>query len=197
MKGVIKIVDPSLDVQDICHEIKSFDPWEASMSLNTVEPYWPKGSIFVSVVDPGVGTKRLASGLITFEQVGEKYPVEEVVICEEYEKKPVLGQCSASGFIQSGLKHFGGIQVNITNEEWKQCGFQLGDMVHTVIMHNGEMVFEKDILYHEAFGCVEKSEPILYCGSSRYLCLDCNMDNFMGIYGIESGKEWEIAFTKV
>ena len=36
MKGVIKIVDPSLDVQDICHEIKSFDPWEASMSLNTV-----------------------------------------------------------------------------------------------------------------------------------------------------------------
>ena len=35
MKGVIKIVDPSLDVQDICHEIKSFDPWEASMSLNT------------------------------------------------------------------------------------------------------------------------------------------------------------------
>ncbi len=140
---------------------------------------------------------RLASGLITFEQVGDKYPVEEVVICEEYEKKPVLGQCSASGFIQSGLKHFGGIQVNITNEEWKQCGFQLGDMVHTVIMHNGEMVFEKDILYHEAFGCVEKSEPILYCGSSRYLCLDCNMDNFMGIYGIESGKEWEIAFTKV
>lgn len=260
MKGVIKIVDPSLDVQDICHEIKSFDPWEASMSLNTVEPYWPKGSIFVSVVDPGVGTKRkacvalladgnyvvtpdngtlthlfhrvgvkeireidekvnrykaqeevsvfhgrdifaycaarLASGLITFEQVGEKYPVEEVVICEEYEKKPVLGQCSASGFIQSGLKHFGGIQVNITNEEWKQCGFQLGDVVHTVIRHNGEMVFEKDILYHEAFGCVEKSEPILYCGSSRYLCLDCNMDNFMGIYGIESGKEWEIAFTK-
>ena len=61
MKGVMKIVDPTLQIEDITHDIKNFSPWEASMSLNTVEPYWPKGTVFVSVVDPGVGTSRKAS----------------------------------------------------------------------------------------------------------------------------------------
>ncbi|MBR1758717.1 MAG: SAM-dependent chlorinase/fluorinase [Lachnospiraceae bacterium] len=61
MKGVIKIVDPTLEIYDLCHEIKNFDPWEASLSLDATEPYWPKGTVIVSVVDPGVGTSRRAS----------------------------------------------------------------------------------------------------------------------------------------
>ena len=60
MKGVMKIVDPSLEIIDLCHDIKQFDPWEASLSLEAAEPYWPKGTIFVSVIDPGVGTSRRA-----------------------------------------------------------------------------------------------------------------------------------------
>ena len=39
MKGVIKIVDRELEIYDLCHDIKAFDPWEASLSLNTCEPY--------------------------------------------------------------------------------------------------------------------------------------------------------------
>ena len=35
MKGVIKITDPELEIYDLCHEIKSFDPCGASLSLNT------------------------------------------------------------------------------------------------------------------------------------------------------------------
>ena len=58
MKGVMKQVDPELEIVDQCHDIKTFDPWEASLSLQATEPYWPKGTIFVSVVDPGVGTAR-------------------------------------------------------------------------------------------------------------------------------------------
>ncbi len=61
MKGVMKQVDPELDLVDLCHEIRNFDPWEASLSLATVEPYWAPGTVFVSVVDPGVGTNRRAS----------------------------------------------------------------------------------------------------------------------------------------
>ena len=30
MKGVIKIVDRELEIYDLCHDIKAFDPWEAS-----------------------------------------------------------------------------------------------------------------------------------------------------------------------
>jgi len=58
MKGVILSVDPSLQVFDITHEIPQYNIWEAAYRLNQAAPYWPKGTVFVSVVDPGVGTER-------------------------------------------------------------------------------------------------------------------------------------------
>ena len=64
MKGVIKCVDPELEIFDLTHDIKKFDPFEASLSLVTTEPYWPKGTIFVSVVDPTVGSERKASAAL-------------------------------------------------------------------------------------------------------------------------------------
>lgn len=58
MKGVALSVDPSLRLYDITHEIPAYNIWEAAYRLNQAAPYWPKGTVFVSVVDPGVGTER-------------------------------------------------------------------------------------------------------------------------------------------
>jgi len=58
MKGVALSVDPSLQLFDISHEIPTYNIWEAAYRLNQAAPYWPKGTVFVSVVDPGVGTDR-------------------------------------------------------------------------------------------------------------------------------------------
>lgn len=58
MKGVIYNVDKSLIVSDLTHEIPPYHIWEASYRLGQVTPFWPKGTVFVSVVDPGVGTNR-------------------------------------------------------------------------------------------------------------------------------------------
>src|SRR6185436_10057495 len=58
MKGVILSVDPSLQVFDITHEIPQYNIWEAAYRLNQAAPFWPEGTVFVSVVDPGVGTDR-------------------------------------------------------------------------------------------------------------------------------------------
>lgn len=60
MKGVIKTIDPSLEIIDLTHEIPQFDIWSASFRLYQVIHFWPKGTIFVSVVDPGVGSSRKA-----------------------------------------------------------------------------------------------------------------------------------------
>ena len=58
MKGVALSVDPSLELYDLTHEIPVFNIWEAAYRLNQAASYWPKGTVFVSVVDPGVGTDR-------------------------------------------------------------------------------------------------------------------------------------------
>lgn len=60
MKGVIKTVDPELDIVDLCHDVPKFNTFVASYYIRQVSPYWPAKTIIVSVVDPGVGTKRRA-----------------------------------------------------------------------------------------------------------------------------------------
>ncbi len=58
MKGVAYSVSADLVVHDLTHEIPVFNIWEASLRLMQTAQYWPAGTVFVSVVDPGVGTKR-------------------------------------------------------------------------------------------------------------------------------------------
>jgi S-adenosylmethionine hydrolase len=58
MKGVAMGVSPDLRLFDLTHEIPAYNIWEAAYRLQQTVPYWPAGTVFVSVVDPGVGTER-------------------------------------------------------------------------------------------------------------------------------------------
>lgn len=58
MKGVAFGVDHNLKIFDLTHEIPPYNIWEGAYRLYQTASYWPQGSVFVSVVDPGVGTDR-------------------------------------------------------------------------------------------------------------------------------------------
>jgi S-adenosylmethionine hydrolase len=58
MYGVAYGVDPQLLISNLTHEITPYDIWEASYRLIQTVSYWPEGTVFVSVVDPGVGSAR-------------------------------------------------------------------------------------------------------------------------------------------
>ncbi|MCQ2617914.1 S-adenosyl-l-methionine hydroxide adenosyltransferase family protein [Helicobacter pylori] len=58
MKGVAFSVNSNLKIFDLTHEIPPYNIWEGAYRLYQTASYWPQGSVFVSVVDPGVGTKR-------------------------------------------------------------------------------------------------------------------------------------------
>ncbi|MES1161011.1 MAG: SAM-dependent chlorinase/fluorinase, partial [Bacteroidota bacterium] len=58
MKGVAIGVSPDLKLFDLTHEIPAYNIWEGAYRLRQTVPYWPAGTVFVSVVDPGVGTER-------------------------------------------------------------------------------------------------------------------------------------------
>lgn len=58
MYGIAAQVDPMLKMYDLTHNIPQFDTWEASYSLYQTCHAWPKETVFVSVVDPGVGSNR-------------------------------------------------------------------------------------------------------------------------------------------
>jgi hypothetical protein len=58
MKGVAMGVSADLKLFDLTHEIPAYNIWEGAYRLEQTVPYWPSGTVFVSVVDPGVGTTR-------------------------------------------------------------------------------------------------------------------------------------------
>lgn len=58
MYGVAYCVSPELKIHDLTHDITPYSIWEASYRLIQTISYWPEDTVFVSVVDPGVGTDR-------------------------------------------------------------------------------------------------------------------------------------------
>lgn len=58
MKGVIAGIAPERTVIDLCHEVPPGDVAAAALMLEAAGPYFPPGSVFCCVVDPGVGTER-------------------------------------------------------------------------------------------------------------------------------------------
>lgn len=65
MIGVALSVDDTIRVFDLSHSITPFNIYEASYRLFQSLQYWPKGSVFVSVVDPGVGSDRSSVAVLT------------------------------------------------------------------------------------------------------------------------------------
>lgn len=107
MYGVMYSVDPNLDIFDLTHFITPYDIWEGSLVLEETALYWPKDTVFVSVVDPGVGTDRKSvvlktktgqyfvtpdNGALTF--VADKYGIDEVREIDEAENRRADSEAS-------------------------------------------------------------------------------------------------------
>src|SRR5580700_9165194 len=59
-KAVILGIVPDVRIMDITHQVTPYSIEEASRFLAGVTPYYPSGTVFLVVVDPGVGTSRKA-----------------------------------------------------------------------------------------------------------------------------------------
>lgn len=69
MKGVLAS-RTAAPVHDLSHEIAPYDILGAAWFLSAIVRYWPAGTIFVCVVDPGVGTER---NIVALESEGRVF----------------------------------------------------------------------------------------------------------------------------
>jgi len=65
IKGAAYRVNPLARIESITHDIAPFDIWEGAVTLALAAKEFPPGTVFVAVVDPGVGTARKAIALRT------------------------------------------------------------------------------------------------------------------------------------
>ena len=60
MKGAILTINPNANIVDITHCVEKFNIRMGAFMLASAAPYFPKGTVHLAVVDPGVGTERRA-----------------------------------------------------------------------------------------------------------------------------------------
>ena len=261
MKGVCKQVDASLECVDSTHTIEKFNVLEASQQLNYVEPFWPKGTVFVSVVDPGVGTPRkasvallkdgnyvvtpdngtlthmyynigieaireidetknryqgtesvsvfhgrdlfaytaakLASGQITFEEVGESYSLDDIILLDyEYLKADVKNE-DIQGIVSNVSDPFGSIVFNVLTEDFNRVGYHEGDYIHVVLENEQGVYFDETVPYAKSFGFVDIGQPVIFNSSSNYISIGLNQGSFKDVYQVKAGLQWKVQFHKV
>ena len=95
MKGVILNINPQCTLVDMTHEVRPHDIEEGAFILANTYSYFPKGTIHLSVVDPGVGGTRKPILLVTqnyyfigpdnglFTFVAQREKVKQVVVLTE------------------------------------------------------------------------------------------------------------------
>ena len=137
---------------------------------------------------------KLASGKITFEEVGPAYDVSEIVIVDT----PDAYICDGTiyGFNKTCNANFGINVSNIPVAMLAEIGVELGEMVHLTVSHNGNVHFDEDVLYHRSFGYVAPGEPICYNAEGMLLGFALNLENFMERYGTQPGPDWIVTVKK-
>jgi S-adenosylmethionine hydrolase len=58
LKGVILSIAPSASIVDVTHDIEPHNVLHAAFVLRQIWPWYPRGTIHLAVVDPGVGSDR-------------------------------------------------------------------------------------------------------------------------------------------
>jgi S-adenosylmethionine hydrolase len=258
MYGVVKSVDRELEIMDGSHEIPRYDIWSASYRLYQSMSFWPQDTIFVSVVDPGVGTPRracvartmdgylvvtpdngslthlarwvgirsvreidpstnrlrgknteevsvfhgrdlfafcaarLASGILAYEQVGLEYPVSEIVVFPIQEPSLIHGK--VVGLFEIGDPNFGNLWTNIPMSMFTQAGFKYGDRLNLTILHKGGIVLNKNVLFHQSFGFVQKGDLIIYNNEIMKVAVAICQGDLCERYHLDYGPDWQVEF---
>ncbi len=138
---------------------------------------------------------KLASGGITFEQVGNLLDPSAVVELD-------LGVVeTGQGFVKGSIDildvRFGSLWTNIPRNSFIAAGFKHGERVEVIIRNGSTLAYNNRITYGRSFADVYVSEQIIYVNSVYNMAVAINQGNFSKAYNIGTGKHWTIEFRKV
>lgn len=141
----------------------------------------------------GYTAARLASGKISFDQVGPKY--DGALVKLNYERA-YIKDGKLHGTIAILDPQYGNLWTNINSDIAKQFGLTLGNKYTVKIYNEKSKVYQGSIAYENTFGEVAKSESVIYFNSLMDLAIGTNQQNFADKYNVAAGPEWHIEIEK-
>ena len=104
LKGVL-VSRCDARIEDLSHDVPPFDVWAGAWFLRAVVPYWPAGTIFVVVIDPGVGTSRR---ILAVERDGRTFLAPDNGILSLVAAPPAVSVENEAFFLADGSMTFHG-----------------------------------------------------------------------------------------
>ncbi|MGI9504574.1 MAG: SAM hydrolase/SAM-dependent halogenase family protein [Geminicoccaceae bacterium] len=136
---------------------------------------------------------RLASGQITFEQVGGALPPEVTKL--DYQQSEFTGDALV-GTVPILDIQYGNVWTNIDRDTFGEMGVEKGETLDVTITNEGETIYEGSFPYVSTFGDVPQGDPLAYLNSVNNLSFAINWGNFAETHGVSSGAEWRVAITR-
>ena len=142
----------------------------------------------------GYCAARLASGIITWEQVGPLYPAEEIRRFDLPE--PEVLEDGIEGIFEICDPNFGNLWTNIPLETFLRCGFREGEKVKTAVFYRGEKVLEGEFPYFDAFGKAPEHSIMIYNNEVNKMALAQVVDNLMVNCKLGFGPDYKVTFSR-
>jgi S-adenosylmethionine hydrolase len=237
-KAVMLSIAPDARIMDITHQVTPYQIEEGARFLEAVSPYYPAGTVFVTVVDPGVGTSRKAvivktkkgqyfvlpdNGLITpvidrdgldsAREITNQSWMIQAAISSTFHGRDIFSPAGAhlaagwdfhlvgpevpqlvrltpktsttsdkgvAGDIIGLDDPFGSLVTDITGDEFKKLGYNLGDKFRVEI--NKKPV---TLPYVKTFMNVPVGDILLFIDSRDRVSIAINQGNYSKKFGVE------------
>ena len=237
-RAVIYGIVPEVRITDITHQVTPYSIEEAARFLEGVTPYYPAGTVFLVVVDPGVGTSRKAivvkskkgqyfvlpdngiitpvidrDGLDSAREITNQHWMIQAPVSSTFHGRDIFSPSAAhlaagwdfnlvgpllpelvrlspktatrtergvEGQIIALDDPFGSLVTNISGDDFKQLGYNLGDKVFLQI--NKKTVV---VPYARTFMEVPVGDSLLYIDSRGRVGIAINQGNYSAKYNVK------------
>ena len=140
----------------------------------------------------GYCAAKLASGLITYEEVGPEYDLNEIVRHEIIEAK--VHDDYIEGMFEINDPNFGNLWTNIKLDDFLNFGFKIGDKVHTIIYNKDEIVYDDVIPYYDSFGKAPAYSVMIYNNEINKMGLAKVTGNLCEDKNLSYGQDYKVVF---
>ena len=142
----------------------------------------------------GYCAARLASGIISYSEVGPAYSVDEIV--RHPVSELVLHKDRIEGIFEINDPNFGNLWTNIPLRMFEEFGFCYGDKIHVRVSYENEVRYEDTVLFHKSFGMAEKGDVMIYNNELMKVAMCVSCGSLAKEYNLDFGPSWKVEFYR-
>lgn len=136
---------------------------------------------------------RLAAGVITYEEVGKKLDLSEIVELPVVDTTFDEANKTVTGCVDILDVRFGSLWTSITRDDFYKLNPEFGKRYEVSIYHENMLAYQNQVVYQHSFAEVAVGSPLLYINSVYRVGIAINQGSFARAYNVGTGSNWKVS----